>query len=100
MPVIELDMLIALVNRADKLHEVASKLFSLIVRGKLKGVAIASSACLEYELVLRSRGYPEREVKRDLPAFRSMENLGEAPLTINTLAKASEIRERYGLSFF
>ncbi len=57
MPVIELGMLIALVNRRDKLHEISRKLFKKIIGGELKNVVIPTSALLEYELILKSRGY-------------------------------------------
>ena len=100
MPVIELDMLIALVNISDELHRVADLLFKMIVEGKLRGVRIATSALLEYELVLRSRGYQEREVRKDIEAFSRIRNLGEQPLTAETVILASRMREKYGLSYF
>ena len=100
MPVIELDMLIALVNRSDRLHGVATRLFQSIASGGLKEVRLASSALLEYELVLRSRGYDEGEIGKDIEAFRLIPNLGEVPLTSEVLVKASELRETYSLTYF
>ncbi len=100
MPVIELDMLIALVNKSDKLHKVASRLFQNIAAGRLKGIKLASSALLEYGLVLRSRGYHEREIREDLEAFRLIPNLQEAPLTSEVIVKASTLREIYSLTYF
>jgi predicted nucleic acid-binding protein len=97
VPVIELDMLIAFVNPHDKLHDLADKLFSRIAAGKVK-VAVASSALLEYELLLRSRGYPEREIRSDIEAFRTL--LPDVPISSTIIIKASEIRERYGLTYF
>jgi len=58
------------------------------------------AAYLEYELILRSRGYSEKEIRNDLNNFRDMPNLDEAPLTLDILIKASELREKYNLSFF
>ena len=97
MPVIELDMLVALVNPRDRLHELADRLFSKIAAGKVKA-AVASSALLEYELLLRSRGYPEHEIRRDISAFRSL--LPDVPITSEVIVRASEVRERYGLTYF
>jgi len=100
MPVIELDMLIALLNASDKLHQTASSLFEKIVSGEIRGVKVASSAYLEYELILRSGSYPGSEIRKDLTAFKNLPNLGEAPLTVNVILKASQLREEYGLSYF
>ena len=36
----------------------------------------------------------------DLAAFKEMSNIGEAQLTVNVVLKASEIREKYGLTYF
>ena len=50
MPIIELDMLIALVNRRDKLHHIAKRLFEKISNESIKNVAIPASALMEYEI--------------------------------------------------
>ena len=100
MPVIELDMLIAFVNRLDKLHKIADNLFKRIVSGEIRDIKVATSAYLEYEIILRSKGYKEIEIRKDLNAFRGIPNLGESPLTLNVILKASEIREKYGLTYF
>jgi len=100
MPVIEVDMLIAFVNALDKYHKVASKLMKRIISGELKGVKVAASAYLEYELILKARGYSEEEIRSDLNHFRKIPNLGEAPLTVDVLIEASELREKYNLTFF
>lgn len=100
MPVIEVDMLIAFVNVLDKYHKIASRLMDRIVSGKIRNVKVAASAYLEYELILRSRGYSEEDIREDLYCFKKLANLGEVPLTIDVLLKASELREKYGLTFF
>ncbi len=100
MPVIEVDTLIAFVNALDKYHRVASRLIKRIISGEIRNVKVAASAYLEYELILRSRGYDEGEIREDLAYFKSLPNLGETPLTVNVLIKASELREKYGLTFF
>jgi len=41
-------MLLAFVNRANSLHEKASKLFTKIVKGEMLNVKVAASAYLEY----------------------------------------------------
>ncbi len=100
MPVIELDILIAFVNRIDKLHSTASKIFDSIASGRLSNIAVPTSAYVEYELVLRSRGYSEDAVSSDIHAFRSIRNLGEFPLTSRIIVEASKLRVRYGLTYF
>ncbi|GEM_PF-1894488 len=89
MPVIELDMILALLNRADKLHAAASRLFEKIISGELSNVSIPASAYLEYELVMRSRGYSSREIADDVISLRSIPGLGEVPLTSSVLLSAS-----------
>ncbi len=81
MPIIELDMLIAFVNKVDKLHSIAEKIFSKIISGNLNDVAVPTSAYMEYELVLRSKGYSEDIISEDIDAFRRIKNLSEIPLT-------------------
>lgn len=100
MPVVELDMLIALANSSDALHADADRLFRAVREGRLKGIRVAASALLEYELLLRSKGVSEADIRGDLSAFARIRNLGEQPLTAETVALASELRERYGLTYF
>ncbi len=100
MPIIELDMLIAFVNKADKLHSIAVRIFEAIISGRLGNVAVPTSAYMEYELVLKSRGYSEDTILSDIDAFRKIRNLGEVPLTSEVLIKASELRKKYGITYF
>jgi predicted nucleic acid-binding protein len=93
-------MMIALVNRADALHGVAVKLFEEVARGKLGGAVIPASAYMEYELVLRSRGYNSEAILGDIEAFRRIENLGEVPLTARVIVEAARLRDKYGLTYF
>jgi len=95
---VELDMLIALVNPEDKLHEHADRFFEKVARGELRDVRVATSALLEYELTLKSRGYPERDIREDIVAFKNL--LKECPITSEVIVKASELREKYGLTYF
>jgi len=100
MPVIELDMLIALVNREDDHHEIASKIFNAISQGEIKNVAIAASALIEYELILRSRGYGDEDIAADIRSFTSIENMKEAPLTSEIILGALNLRVKYQLTYF
>ena len=100
MPIIEFDMLIAYVNIIDKLHRIASMIFTRIVNGELVNVAVPTSVYMEYELILRSKGYNEEIIRKDTEAFRLIKNLDEVPLTSNILIEASRLRNRYGLSYF
>lgn len=93
-------MLIALVNRADRLHEPARRVFELAASGALKNLAIASSALMEYELVLRARGYSEKSIREDLEAFSRLKGVRILPLTHETLLKAIELRIKHRLTYF
>ncbi len=97
MPVIELDMLIAFVNPLDRLHSLADELFKRVSSGKVK-VAVATSALLEYELLLRSRSYSQEDIRADIEAFRNL--LVEVPLDAGIIIRASELRDEYGLTYF
>lgn len=100
MPVIEPDMPIALVNRSDKLHPIAKRLFKKISSGSLKNIVIPTSALIEYELILRSRGYSEDAIRKDIQAFMMISNIHEIPLTSKVIITASLLREKYHLSYF
>ncbi len=100
MAVIELDMLIGLVNSKDPLHNIASKFFDEVASGRYEKVYIASSAYLEYELVLRSRGLDLKTIYRDIESFRNIRNIDEAPLSSEVILKSIELRDRYSLTFF
>ncbi len=100
MPAIELDMLIAYVNRADELHGVAVKIFNAIVNRKLKNIGVPSSAYLEYELVLKSKGYDDESISKDIQAFQNIKNLEEIPLSSNVIIEASRLRQKYKLTYF
>jgi len=98
--VIELDMILALLNRADRLHAVASRLFEKIARGELKRVAVAVSAYLEMELIMRSKGFDHNEIIKNILMFKSIPKLEEAPLTSDTILNAVRIRANYGFTYF
>ena len=100
MPAIELDMLIAFVNKADRLHDIAVKFFEKIVSGKLDNIVVPASAYIEYELVLRSRGYSSNTISSDIDAFRRMKNLGEIPLTSEIIVNAIKLRSKHHITYF
>jgi len=39
-------------------------------------------------------------VSRDIASFKSIRNLGEVPLTSETLILASKLRNKYGITYF
>jgi len=100
MPIIELDMLIALVSEVDALHADAARLFRRIRDGELSRVRIAASALLEYELLLKSRGVTDSQIAEDLLAFSAYPNLGEEPLDSNKIILAQRLRDQYHLTYF
>lgn len=71
-----------------------------MARGRLGGATIPASAYMEYELVLRSRGYSSEAILGDIEVFRRIENLGEVPLTARVIVEATRLRDKYGLTYF
>jgi len=57
---------------------------------------VAASAYLEYNLILRFKGCTDEDVMM----FKIIPNLGEIPLTSNIILEASNLRRKYGLTFF
>lgn len=100
MPIIELDLLIALVNREDGLHESASRLFEAAAKGRIGKITIAASALIEYELILRSRGYSEEDIAADIKALTKIKNIEEAPINSKVILAASSLRKKYPLTYF
>lgn len=100
MPLIELDMMIAFVNASDRLHRVSVETFKRIGDGRLRDIAIPTSAYMEYELVLRSRGYGDETIRNDVEAFKRIPNLREVPLSSSVLLEASRFRMKYALTYF
>ncbi|MHC1628370.1 MAG: type II toxin-antitoxin system VapC family toxin [Candidatus Nezhaarchaeales archaeon] len=100
MPIIELDVMIAFVNASDKLHSIATMIFNKIINGELRDIAIPTSAYMEYELILKSRGYSEDTIQSDIQAFKRITNLKEIPLTSKILIEASKLRKNYNLTYF
>ncbi|MGP3668040.1 MAG: type II toxin-antitoxin system VapC family toxin [Candidatus Bathyarchaeota archaeon] len=100
MPIVELDLLIALVNREDGLHEAASKLFEAAAHGRIGKITIATSALMEYELILKSRGYSEEDIATDIRALTSIRNVDEAPINAQVMLTAINLRKKYQLTYF
>lgn len=100
MPAIELDMLLAYINKEDRLHRVASRIFASIYEGKLEHAYVASSAYMEFELVSKSMRVPTVQVARELHAFQFFPNLQEHVLSLSIILKASSLRGVYDMTFF
>lgn len=100
VPVLDLDMLIAFTNRADRHHRVADALFLLIKVGRLRDVFLPASVLMEYEIVHRARGVDEEQIAREISLFQRFPNLRHHPLSAQTILKAIELRRRFGLNYF
>ena len=63
-----------------------------ISAGRVRGVRVASSALLEYELLLRSRGVSEEEIRRDLAQLADLlvEIVLRLGKTLDALIKGSK----------
>ncbi len=100
MPVIELDMLIGFVNRADRNHPDAVRLFDSVSRRSEAHFRVATSAYLEYELLHRSRRMKEAEIFAEISSFQSYPHLGETGLSARTVLRALLLREDHTLTYF
>ena len=100
MPALDLDMLIAFTNKADKHHKIADTLFFLIKIGKIRNVYLPVSVAIEYELVHKSRGISEEQIAYELFMFKKFPNLRHYPLNLDILILASKIRRTYNISYF
>jgi predicted nucleic acid-binding protein len=100
MPLIGLDKLIAFVSEAVPLHDDADRLFRQIRDGNLTRVRVATSALLEYELLLKSREVEDAQIAEDLLAYSTYPNLVEEPLDSNKLILAQQLRDQYRLTYF
>lgn len=96
MPLVENDVLFALLNSGDRNHEVARRLFGRIRDGELSA-ELSSVALVEMELVYMSEGLGGRLVG-DLAAVADLPNVEVVPLTPDVAA--AYLREAHGLTFF
>ena len=98
MPLIENDLVFALLNLSDSRHEEASKFFRrLEVEGQ--HATLSCVALIEMELVYMSNGLEGRLVN-DLAAASALPGVDLIPLTADEVIAAAYLRGAYGLSFF
>ncbi len=92
--------MIALVSAKDKLHTTSEKIFKAIDSNKLKNVHIPSSAYLEYQLILKSKGVDGNKILKEIVFFQNINNLGEIPLDSKIIVTSIKLREKFQLSYF
>ncbi|MCD6243805.1 MAG: PIN domain-containing protein [Candidatus Korarchaeota archaeon] len=97
MPLIELDVLLAFINRSDRYHEVASRVIGAAISDE--SYHLSSVALIEMSLIYRSRSM-ELELEEDLRLLLSLFNGRTTQLTPLEAMRAAWIRRKYGLSFF
>jgi len=97
MPLIELDVLWAFINRSDRHHEIASGVIELAVTDE--SYYLSSVALIEMSLIYRSRSL-ESELEEDLRLLLSIFNGRTTRLTPLEAMRSVWIRREYGLSFF
>ena len=92
--------MIGLISETDKLHDISKNFFELIVSKTLNDIFIPSSAYIEYELVLKSKGIGEVDILKDIIHFQNIENIKEVPLDSFIIASASNLRKLYNVTYF
>ena len=100
MFLIELDLLIAFSSKADRLHTSAGIILEAVENNTIQNVRVATSALLEYSLVLKSKKVKEIDVQETLIAWQNYPNLGSLPISPITLIEAAKLRSDYQVSFF
>jgi len=97
MPLIELDVLLAFINKSDRHHEVASRVIEGVITDE--SYNLSSVALIEMSLIYRSRSM-ELELEEDLRLLLSLFNGRTTQLTPLEAMRAVWIRREYDLSFF
>jgi len=92
--------MIALVSVKDKLHTTSEKIFKAIDSNKLRNVHIPSSAYLEYQLILKSKGVDGNKILKEIVFFQNINNLGEIPLDSKIIVTSIKLRDKFQLSYF
>jgi len=92
--------MIALVSVKDQLHNASEKIFKAIDSNKLRNVHIPSSAYLEYELILKSKGVDGNKILKEIVFFQNINNIGEIPLDSRIIVTSIKLREKFQLSYF
>lgn len=98
MTLLENDTLFAFLNRSDRNHAVARRVFAKLEKGDLK-VEVSSVSLLEMELVYRSEGLEERLLE-DLSAVAALPNVRYEALTPDVAVASAYLRRSLDLSFF
>lgn len=110
MPILELDLFYAAIDKDDKFHKVGRKVLKDHRQRKIRGLKLDALSLHELELNLKAgnilidgtkastKGIAEffAEVKLTLAAYR----LKLFPLTADQIVIASELRDKFGLSFY
>ena len=66
----------------------------------LKNICVPSSAYLEYELILKSKGIDENDILKDIIFFQYINNIGEIQLDSKIIVTSIKIRDKYQLTYF
>lgn len=92
--------MIGLISTKDKLHGISKKIFNLIETGKLRKIKIPTSAFIEFELMLKSKGILEKSILEDLVHFQNIKEIEEVSLDSSIVISAAKLREKYNLTYF
>lgn len=98
MPLLENDTLFAFLDRSDKKHGTASRMFSKLEKGELR-VDASSVSLVEMELVYMSEQKEER-LLGDLAAVAALPNVNYLAFTPDLAVASAYIRSQQGLGFF
>lgn len=82
------------------MHSISEKIFELIDSNMLKNICVPSSAYLEYELILKSKGIDENDILKDIIFFQNINNIGEIQLDSKIIVTSIKIRDKYQLTYF
>ena len=90
-------MLFAFLNRKDKQHNIATRIFTEIESGYQ--IHIPSSVLLEMELIYKSEGR-EEDLTEHMVNLLAIKGLNPVPLTPEVILLAISLHQDYNLSFF
>lgn len=77
---IETDLLIGYTHTADRLHPFAEQIFDWLKQGFSIDIALATSSFIEYDVVLRSKGYDLTRIYDDITDFYRISKFYKIPV--------------------
>ena len=97
MPLLETDLIWAFLNRDDRYHNDAKKIFNSIKQGSR--YIVSSLSLIELELIYKSNNL-EEHLAQHIAALSTLPHISYANLSVDIVLSSIYLRDTHGLSFF